>query len=41
MDSDDDLGVMWGDLGTLYFWVQESAARKGDFSNVWLVLQCS
>jgi uncharacterized protein YwqG len=40
MDSDDDLGVMWGDVGTIYFWVEESAARKGDFSNVWLVLQC-
>ena len=39
--SDDDLGVMWGDLGELYFWVREQDARKGDFSNVWLVLQCS
>jgi uncharacterized protein YwqG len=41
MDSDDALGVMWGDVGILYFWVQESAAKAGDFSNVWLVLQCS
>lgn len=40
MDSDDDLGVMWGDAGLLYFWIEESAARQGDFSNVWLVLQC-
>ena len=39
--SDDDLDVMWGDVGDLYFWVREQDARKGDFSNVWLVLQCS
>jgi uncharacterized protein YwqG len=41
MDSDDDLGVMWGDVGMLYFWVEEMAARRGDFSNVWLILQCA
>jgi uncharacterized protein YwqG len=40
-DSDDELGLMWGDAGILYFWVQESAARQGDFRNTWLVLQCS
>ena len=40
VDSDDDLGVMWGDVGMIYFWVQEHAARTRDFSNVWLVLQC-
>jgi uncharacterized protein YwqG len=41
MDSDDDLGVMWGDVGMLYFWIEEAAARRGDFSSVWLVLQCA
>ncbi len=39
--SDDDLEVMWGDLGYLYFWVKEQDAAKCDFSDVWLVLQCS
>ena len=39
--SDDDLDVMWGDVGELYFWVKEQDSHKGDFSNVWLVLQCS
>ena len=41
IDSDDDLEVMWGDLGKLYFWIQESTARQADFSNAWVVLQCS
>ena len=40
-DSDDELGLMWGDCGMLYFWVQEAEARQGRFSNVWLVLQCA
>ena len=40
-DSDDDLGVMWGDCGKLYFWVREQDSRAGRFENVWLVLQCS
>lgn len=39
--SDDDLDVMWGDVGDLYFWVKEQDSKKADFSNVWLVLQCS
>lgn len=40
MDTDEDAGWMWGDSGIVYFWVRESEARRGDFSNVWLVLQC-
>lgn len=40
MDSDDSLNVMWGDLGMIYFWVRESDAKQGDFTNAWLVLQC-
>jgi uncharacterized protein YwqG len=40
VDSDDDLKVMWGDLGMIYFWVREADARAGDFRNAWLVLQC-
>ena len=39
-DSDDKLGVMWGDCGTLYFWVEEHRSRVGDFSNAWVIQQC-
>jgi len=40
IDSDDDLGVMWGDVGILYFWIKESDALAGHFENCWVVLQC-
>lgn len=40
LDSDEDLKVMWGDCGRIYFWVREQDARKRDFSGAWLVLQC-
>ncbi len=39
-DSDDDLDVMWGDCGMIYFWVQEQKAMKNQFDNSWLILQC-
>jgi len=31
---------MWGDVGSIYFWIkqQDLAARK--FDDVWLVFQC-
>jgi uncharacterized protein YwqG len=40
LDSDDDTGWMWGDVGTLYFWIRESDARQGDFSKAWMIFQC-
>jgi uncharacterized protein YwqG len=39
--DDEALGLMFGDCGTLYFWVEETRAKQGDFSNVWVILQCS
>jgi uncharacterized protein YwqG len=40
MDSDDDLDVMWGDAGMLYFWIRRDDAQNGDFDGAWMVLQC-
>jgi uncharacterized protein YwqG len=40
LDTDNDAGMMWGDTGRLYFWVREQDARAGDFSRVWMILQC-
>ncbi|AGF53508.1 sll5081 (plasmid) [Synechocystis sp. PCC 6803] len=39
-DSDDDIDVMWGDMGMLYFWVKESESKNCNFSNSWMILQC-
>lgn len=41
LDTDDEAGMMWGDVGSLYFWVREQDARAGDFSRAWTILQCS
>lgn len=41
LDTDDDAGMMWGDVGSLYFWIREQDARAGDFSRVWMILQCN
>ena len=40
LDTDDGTGWMWGDCGTLYFWIREQDAARADFSNVWMILQC-
>lgn len=40
LETDDDTGWMWGDVGTLYFWIREQDAAQGDFSKVWMVFQC-
>lgn len=40
-DSDDELNIMWGDCGMIYFWVRSQDARQADFSNTWLILQCA
>jgi uncharacterized protein YwqG len=40
IDSDDDVGMMWGDVGRLFFFVRRHDAERCDFSNVWMVLQC-
>ncbi len=40
IDSDDDTAMMWGDSGTLYFWIRSQDLAKRDFSKVWMILQC-
>lgn len=40
LDSDNNAGMMWGDAGRLYFWIQEGALKERDFHKVWMILQC-
>jgi uncharacterized protein YwqG len=40
-DSDDDLNIMWGDCGMVYFWIRNSDLRQRTFKNTWTILQCS
>lgn len=39
--SDDDMGTMWGDCGTVYFWIRRQMLRERDFTKTWTILQCS
>jgi uncharacterized protein YwqG len=41
LDSDDRVEFMWGDKGTIYFCIEEESLKHHDFSNVWLILQCT
>ena len=38
--SESETGMMWGDLGRIYFWMRETDLRDGNWSSSWLVLQC-
>jgi len=40
VDTDDDLELMWGDGGMLYFWIREQDAKTFNFDASWLILQC-
>lgn len=39
-DSDDLPGMMWGDLGRLYYYIHESDLSRGEFSRVFVTSQC-
>jgi uncharacterized protein YwqG len=40
LDSDDDAGWMWGDVGRLYVWMREEDVRARRFDRCWTILQC-
>ena len=40
LDTDENAEMIWGDCGTLYFWIREQDAKKGCFDKVRLILQC-
>lgn len=41
IDSDEDNpGWMWGDGGSIYFWIKDQDLQAKNFENTWLILQC-
>jgi uncharacterized protein YwqG len=40
LDSDDNAGWMWGDVGRLYVWMREQDVRARRFDRCWTILQC-
>jgi uncharacterized protein YwqG len=41
LDShEDEAGMMWGDMGRLYFWINRADLARRDFSQAWQFLQC-
>jgi uncharacterized protein YwqG len=42
LGSDEEgLGVMWGDVGRLYYWIREQDLVAQRFDTAWTILQCS
>jgi uncharacterized protein YwqG len=39
-DSQDEAGMMWGDLGRLYYWIRHQDLAAGNWDRTWLILQC-
>jgi uncharacterized protein YwqG len=41
LDSDDNAGMIWGDVGMLYFWIRKSSILDEQFESTWMILQCT
>jgi uncharacterized protein YwqG len=39
VDTDEDIGMQWGNTGMIYYWLKASDLKKSDFDDAWLVLQ--
>lgn len=40
VDSNDECGMLWGDVGRIYFWIRESDLLAKQFDKCWLIYQC-
>ena len=41
IDTDDEAGMIWGDVGVLYFYIPRQALAQRDFSQVHVIMQCT
>lgn len=40
VDSNDENGMMWGDVGRLYFWIKKDDLLNKNFDKSWFSVQC-
>lgn len=40
VDTEDSIDMMWGDSGSLYYWIRREDLRAGNWDAVWLILEC-
>jgi uncharacterized protein YwqG len=40
LDTDDHAGMMWGDVGRLFFWITRADLACRNFDAAWMILQC-
>jgi uncharacterized protein YwqG len=40
LDTDDAIGWMWGDVGTIYYWIRRQDLIAGRFDKSWMIFQC-
>lgn len=40
VDSESSAGMMWGDVGRIYWWIRRADLASRRFDRAWLVLQC-
>lgn len=40
IDSDDQAGMTWGDVGRLYYWIRDADLIEHHWDRVWMILQC-
>ncbi len=40
LDSSEETGMMWSDLGKLYFWIRKQDLQAKNFDNMCCILQC-
>lgn len=40
VESNEEIGMMWGDLGRLYLWITDEDLKARHFDKTWLILQC-
>lgn len=40
LDTDDKIGWMWGDTGTIYHWIRRQDLLAARFDQAWMIFQC-